>query len=172
MPNKKKDYQIWTDQNTWADVFARFNKKKQKKNHSNKYILIAILFFFVGLIVSLNSLITLQETRQEVIEKEIILHNLNLKVSDRLKMGVREEIIHLAGIYGVDEETALRIAECESQFNKYPINWEGSTAQGVYMWTDPSWKYIEAKGSQLNQTENIRQFMIWYPEHKSWWKCK
>ena len=98
MSNKKKDYQIWTDKNTWADVLARFNKKKQKKNHSNKYILIAILFFFVGLIVSLNSLITLQETRQEVIEKEIILHNLNLKVSDRLKMGVREEIIHLAGI--------------------------------------------------------------------------
>jgi len=172
MPNKNKDCQTWTDQNTWADVFARFNKKKQKKNHSNKYILIAILFAFVGLIVILDSGIKLKEVHFERTIKEVELHNLNLKMNERLKMGVREEIIHLAGIYGVDEETALRIAECESQFNKYPINWEGSTAQGVYMWTDPSWNYIEAKGSQLNQTENIRQFMIWYPEHKNWWKCK
>jgi len=98
MSNKKKDYQIWTDKNTWADVLARFNKKKQKKNHSNKYILIAILFAFVGLIVILDSGIKLKEVHFERTIKEVELHNLNLKMNERLKMGVREEIIHLAGI--------------------------------------------------------------------------
>jgi len=96
MPNKKKDYQIWTDQNTWADVFARFNKKKQKKNHSNKYILIAIFVALVGLIVILDSGIKLKEVHFERTIKEVELHNLNLKMNERLKMGVREEIIHLA----------------------------------------------------------------------------
>ena len=169
MPNKKKDYQIWTDQNTWADVFARFNKKKQKKNHSNKYILIAILFAFVGLIVILDSGIKLKEVHFERTIKEVELHNLNLKMNERLKMGVREEIIHLAGIYDFDLEIALNMAERESQFGKYNYNWEGSSAKGIYQFINLTWENY-CQGDVLNQTDNIKCFLELYPEHSGWWE--
>ena len=65
---------------------------------SNKYILIAIFVAFVGLIVILDSGIKLKEVHFERTIKEVELHNINLKMNEGLKMGVREEIIHLAGI--------------------------------------------------------------------------
>ena len=77
----------------------------------------------------------------------------------------------LAPQYGVDTQEALAIAECESQYGKYEYNWEGSSAKGVYQFTDTTWWYIEAEGSQLNEFENIKQFMIWYPVHPEWWEC-
>ena len=44
-----------------------------------------------------------------------------------------EKIIELSKEHNFDTETALRIAECESQLGKYQVNWEGSSAKGVYM---------------------------------------
>jgi len=135
---------------------------------SNKYILIAILFAFVGLIVILDSGIKLKEVHFERTIKEVELHNLNLKMNERLKMGVREEIIHLAGIYDFDVEIALNMAERESQFGKYNYNWEGSSAKGVYQFIDKTWKHY-CEGNVLDQTDNIKCFLELYPEHSGWW---
>ena len=85
---------------------------------------------------------------------------------------IEATIRHYASEYGVYVNTALRIATCESQMGKYKTNWSGSSAKGVYMWTDGSWDYIGAESDQMNDEENIKQFMIWYPKYPSWWECK
>lgn len=85
---------------------------------------------------------------------------------------VEATIRHYADEYGVDVETSLRIATCESQIGKYKHNWEGSSATGVYQWTIGSWEWIGATGDRLDDEENIKQFMIWYPKYPSWWECK
>lgn len=67
-------------------------------------------------------------------------------------------------------ETHLIIAECESQYGKYPYNWEGSSAKGVYQFTDETWNnYCE--GDVMNYKDNIKCFIKLYPQHPSWWKC-
>jgi soluble lytic murein transglycosylase-like protein len=83
---------------------------------------------------------------------------------------VRETIYATAPFYGVDPETALYIADCESDFNPHAKN-SSSTAKGVFQFTDTTWKYIKAPGHQFDYKENIKQFMIWYPVHPEWWQC-
>lgn len=83
-------------------------------------------------------------------------------VEGRIRLAARE--------YGVNEETAVRIAKCESSLNPkaaHPI----STAKGLFMFTDPTWKWIGAKGSQFDEAESIKQFMINYPLRPWWWEC-
>lgn len=67
-------------------------------------------------------------------------------------------------------EEHLRIAECESQYGKYPYNWEGSSAKGVYMFTDKTWEHY-CEGDVLNYKDNIKCFIKLYLQHKSWWAC-
>lgn len=83
---------------------------------------------------------------------------------------VIQEIKKQADIFGVDEETALRIAFCESRYNPYATN-DHSTATGVYQFISPTWDFIGATASRTDYVENIRQFMIWYPRFPSWWEC-
>lgn len=84
---------------------------------------------------------------------------------------VEQMIVRMANEYGVDPNRALAIAWCESRFDPNARNWEGSTAKGVYQFTDPTWKWIGAEGHQFDVEENIKQFMIWYPKKPSWWAC-
>ena len=83
---------------------------------------------------------------------------------------IRTEIIRQANFYGVSVNTALRIAECESSFRADAKN-KLSSAKGVYQFTDPTWQWIKADGHQFDYEENIKQFMLIYPKHPSWWKC-
>ena len=83
---------------------------------------------------------------------------------------VEEKIIKMSEEYGVDTETALRIAECESQFGKYNHNWEGSSATGVYQFISKTWEnYCE--GDVLNEDDNIKCFMELYNKYPHWWAC-
>lgn len=84
---------------------------------------------------------------------------------------IRERIKTMAEEYGVNVNTALRIANCESGFNPSASN-RTSTAKGVYQFLDGTWDYIGATGQQYDAEENIRMFMIWYPRYPSWWLCK
>jgi len=84
---------------------------------------------------------------------------------------VENTIVEYAIQYGVDPRDALRIARCESGFNRHAKN-VSSTAKGVYQFLDSTWEYVEAPGHQYDFLENIRQFMIWYPIHPEWWECK
>ena len=81
------------------------------------------------------------------------------------------EIEKQALAYNVDVETALRIADCESDFN-YKAENGVSTAKGVYQFLDGTWDWIGAEGHQFDYKENIKQFMLLYPDHKGYWECK
>lgn len=72
---------------------------------------------------------------------------------------------------GIDEDTAVRIAKCESSLNPSARN-PDSTAKGLYEFVDATWQWIEAEGSPLNETDAIREFMKWYPRFPNWWECK
>ena len=96
-------------------------------------------------------------------------------VASELKIEVvyedtKDLIIRLSEEKGFNTKTALRIAECESQYGKFKFN-KKSSAKGIYQWTDGTWKFIKAKGSQLDDKENIKQFIKWYPIHPEWWEC-
>lgn len=77
-------------------------------------------------------------------------------------------IIRYADLYNVNINTALQIANCESKLNPLAKN-KISTAKGIYQFTDPTWKWIKAKGNQYNYQENIKEFMIYYKKYPSWW---
>lgn len=72
---------------------------------------------------------------------------------------------------GVDPVAALRIARCESHLDPLASNLM-SSAKGLYQFTDGTWKWIGAQGTQFDEDENILQFMVWYPKHPEWWVCK
>jgi soluble lytic murein transglycosylase-like protein len=72
---------------------------------------------------------------------------------------------------GVELETALRIATCESQLGLYKYNKSGSTAKGVYQFIDSTWEYTGG-GDVLDDEQNIQRFMQFYSTHPEWWECK
>jgi len=84
---------------------------------------------------------------------------------------ITELIRKYAKEYGIDENEALRIAYCESSFNPEAENWQGSTAKGLYQFTDPTWQWIGAEGHQFNAEENVKMFMTWFPVFPTWWAC-
>jgi hypothetical protein len=100
-------------------------------------------------------------------EKEVIV----IVVEEEKEEIIKEMIVRLAGEQNFDVETALRIAECESQYGKYQINWEGSSAKGVYQFIDKTWENY-CDGDVLNNEDNIKCFLKLYNKHTSWWKCK
>ncbi|NTW21910.1 MAG: hypothetical protein HGA42_21085 [Nostocales cyanobacterium W4_Combined_metabat2_030] len=72
---------------------------------------------------------------------------------------------------GFDVNTAVNIAQCESQYGLYKENWEGSSAKGIFMFTDKTWKYY-CSGDVMNDFDNINCFLKLYEKNKSWWKCE
>lgn len=86
------------------------------------------------------------------------------------KDSVQDKIIEQAKEYGVNQETALRIASCESGFNPHAAN-KHSTAKGVYQFLNGTWDgYCE--GSVYDADANIKCFMELYPRYPQWWECK
>jgi soluble lytic murein transglycosylase-like protein len=83
---------------------------------------------------------------------------------------VEEKIVYYADIYGVEKETALRIAKCESGFNPKAENENGS-ATGVYQFIRKTWKN-NCDGDVYNADANIICFMRLYKNNKNWWECK
>lgn len=84
---------------------------------------------------------------------------------------VQDLIIEMALDYGVDVDTALRIAECESGYQWDAKN-SASSATGVYQWLNSTWINIGSPGDRLNPEDNIRAFMLFYPLYPGWWVCK
>ena len=87
------------------------------------------------------------------------------------KQGTIESLIaHYSDIYNFNLDTALRIADCESKTGKYLYNFSGSSAKGIYQFTDGTWKNY-CKGDVLNADDNIKCFMKLYNQHPQWWEC-
>ena len=71
---------------------------------------------------------------------------------------------------GYSVETSLRIAECESQFGKYINNWSGSSAYGLYQFTNRTWKYY-CSGDKDSYIDQTYCFINLHKKHQSWWEC-
>jgi len=82
-----------------------------------------------------------------------------------------EQIINYSIDSGIDYNISLRIAKCESNLGTNNIS-KTSSAKGVFQFLDGTWDYIWAEWDQLDHSENIKQFTIWYPKFPSWWECK
>lgn len=85
-------------------------------------------------------------------------------------MSVQEKIKFYATVYGVNKNDALRIAQCESNFNPLAENINGS-ATGVYQFIRKTWNKYCA-GDVYNADHNIICFVQQYPNHPEWWECK
>jgi soluble lytic murein transglycosylase-like protein len=71
--------------------------------------------------------------------------------------------------YGVNTDTAIRIAECESNFDTYARN-PNSTASGVYQFVSTTFENY-CTGDVFNPHNNIQCFMELYHKHPNWWQC-
>ena len=91
-----------------------------------------------------------------------------------VEISPREEVINeikrQAAVYNINEKTALRIAKCESGYNRYARN-PHSTAKGVYQFINGTWRGY-CSGDVFDHKANIKCFMEQYPKHKNWWVCK
>ena len=122
-----------------------------------------LLIFIVGLFGTYKQPI-IEPTTVEPLVVEIVEINENPTVDK-----VREEIIRQAKLANFSEETALKIATCESNF-KWDAKNPKSSAKGVYQFIDSTWEWIEAEGHQFDYKENIKQFLKYYPIYPGWWE--
>lgn len=99
------------------------------------------------------------------------LCSLDAVICEDEKQGTIESLIaHYSDIYNFNLDTALRIADCESKTGKYLYNFSGSSAKGIYQFTDATWRNY-CKGDVLNADDNIKCFMQLYNKHPQWWEC-
>ncbi len=71
---------------------------------------------------------------------------------------------------GVNPQTAVRIARCESSLNVTAKN-KHSSAKGLYQFIDGTWNaYCE--GDVFNYEDNINCFLELYNKYPTWWECK
>ena len=68
------------------------------------------------------------------------------------------------------ENTALRIAYCESRFKTYAKN-KHSSASGLYQFTSATWRNY-CSGEVFDKVDNISCFLDLYAKHPSWWECQ
>lgn len=152
------------------------------QKHKFKIYLIKGLLYALGIIMTVNLICLAWQKSVEKTELAITKvfyanaqeYNINVpyREDERQKeiKSVKEKIIYYADIFGVEKETALRIAECESNFNPSAENINGS-ATGIYQFIRKTWKN-NCEGDVYNADANIICFMRMYPIHKEWWECK
>jgi len=137
----------------------------------------SLLFLILVALMSLISQRVLDNTKQieSLINetKEIRVEQQEVKEEIELlkPKTIQEKIIEMSIEYGVDTQTALDIAECESQFGKYQTNWEGSSAKGIYMFMPKTFNAY-CDGNIDVEEDQIICFMKLYQKHPEWWKCK
>jgi len=127
-------------------------------------ILAASIFSTSWLLLSFIEAMTTDEVEAVAPEVTVIVVG-----DEEIETTVVEEIVLQSQEYGVNTDTALRIAWCESRYDDYARNPE-STATGVYQFLNSTWEYA-CTGDALNYKDNIRCFMEQYPKNPSWWVC-
>lgn len=93
----------------------------------------------------------------------VVCEGEEVSIEDKIRSKAREA--------GIDEDTAVRIAFCESSFNPSAKN-PNSSATGIYQWTTGTWNWIGSPGDRLNEDDNINAFMEWFPKYPLWWECQ
>ncbi len=107
-------------------------------------------------------------------DKGINTHNEDLNSTARLVAAndatLEQMIINYSIENGINYETSLRIANCESKMGKYKTNWEGSSAYGLYQFMPRTFNAY-CQGSIESDIDQIRCFTKLYKSHPSWWLC-
>ncbi len=90
---------------------------------------------------------------------------------------IKQEIVRQAEIYDVDPDKALKLAECESQFNNLAKN-PNSTALGVYQYLIKTWEETQSfkkhRKARTDYKANIREAMLDIANgevYKRWPEC-
>jgi len=141
-------------------IRKRYMTKRRIATARKRLILFTSVLFSVIIISGYGYQTSQALAEQPVIEPVIIVK----------EKTVQEKIIDYADTYGVERETALRIANCESGYNPLAKN-KTSSATGVYQFINSTWDNY-CKGDRLNADDNIICFMELYPKHPQWWMCK
>lgn len=99
--------------------------------------------------------------------KNITIVPVNLITGSETEFNIRV----LSKVNNFDEETAVRIAICESQLGKYKTNWQGSSAYGLYQFMSKTFNAY-CVGDIKNDTDQIKCFIKLYNKYPTWWECK
>jgi len=83
---------------------------------------------------------------------------------------VEERPEYLIEKYADDPITAKRIAICESQMGKYRKNWQGSSAEGLFMFMPKTWNAY-CDGDIKDDISQIKCFNKLYKLRPEWWEC-
>lgn len=149
----------------------RRHHKKIKARQNYHFLASSLLFLILVALMSLISRRVSDNTKQI---ENLINETKEIRVEQQEEIEllkpktIQEKIIEMSIEYGVDTQTALDIAKCESQFGKYPKNWEGSSAKGIYQFIDSTWEE-RCSGDVLNEDDNIKCFMELYNKYPHYW---
>jgi soluble lytic murein transglycosylase-like protein len=92
-----------------------------------------------------------------------------VKEEAKPEMNIQDKIVHYATLYGVNPDTALRVAKCESGLNPKAENVNGS-ATGLYQFIRKTWKNY-CVGDVYNADHNIICFVQHFNDHPEWWEA-
>lgn len=83
-----------------------------------------------------------------------------------------QDIISLVEIQaihaGVNPQQALKVIDCESDFDPYAKN-PNSTAKGLAQFLDGTWEWIHAPATQEDVYWSVVMFMKYYNKYPQWW---
>jgi len=83
---------------------------------------------------------------------------------------ITEAIINYSIDNNINYEISLRIADCESKMGKYKVNFEGSSAYGLYQFMPKTFNAY-CQGSIENDIDQIKCFTKLYKKYPHWWEC-
>lgn len=89
---------------------------------------------------------------------------------------VEQLILKKANEFGVSPTTALRVAKCESNYDRLAKN-KNSSASGIFQFLDSTWNVVNKKRGvhydKWNAEQNIENAM-WLAKNVGWsqWECK
>lgn len=96
----------------------------------------------------------------------------SVTVSPSRGLSEKEEIINYIKIQAfkndIDVTTALKIADCESDFIPDAKN-PNSTAKGIYQFINGTWRDYCA-GNVFDYKDNVDCFIKYFNKNKGWWK--
>jgi|TARA_R100000049_G_C1918540_1_gene64269 soluble lytic murein transglycosylase-like protein len=102
------------------------------------------------------------------------LNQPTLPIAKDIEYETRASIIHRIKVAarrnGIDPDTAVRIAVCESGLDPRAEN-GSSTAAGLFQFTEPTWEHIGSPGDRYDSVDSISAFVEWYPKMPHWWIC-
>ena len=152
-------------------IIKKYKKIKARQNYhflasSLLFLILVALMFLISQRASDNTKQIenlINETKEIRVEQQEVKEEIELLKPKT----IQEKIIEMSIEYGVDTQTALDIAKCESQFDPLAKN-PNSSAKGIYQFIDSTWEE-RCSGDVLNEDDNIKCFMELYNKYPHYW---